>query len=321
MFLLRLLFKKERFIISRRNSGFGDNIIAAANAWGYAKSTNRTLVIVWTPSRYVTDKGENAFCRFFSVPETLEGVPVILEKRLDLVSAFLITYSYILFPYPDPLILLYGVLFKLGANTKQLLIKRIEKRQAGIDRIINDQEESMWKIFITNGCYYYLNGRLRPFFDALRLNPPFRNEVDEFAEKHFANKKVIGAHIRYYGKNLTLSNHTKFWLDETNALTASYNKIKEAVAELGDSDYVIFLCTDSRMVHDFFTQSLGNVITYEKEFGRDSSKELHQELPVETAAATIIEMFLLAKSDILVRFPPGSWFSHYASLYAKRIIT
>jgi hypothetical protein len=32
-------------------------------------------------------------------------------------------------------------------------------------------------------------------------------------------------------------------------------------------------------------------------------------------------MFLLAKSDVLVRFPPGSWFSHYASLYVKKIVT
>jgi hypothetical protein len=66
---------------------------------------------------------------------------------------------------------------------------------------------------------------------------------------------------------------------------------------------------------------LGNVVTYEKEFGNDSTREMHEELPVETAEATMIEMFLLAKSDILVRFPPGSWFSHYASLFAKKIIT
>jgi hypothetical protein len=43
-------------------------------------------------------------------------------------------------------------------------------------------------------------------------------------------------------------------------------------------------------------------------------------MPVETAAATITEMFLLAKSDILVRLPARSWFSFYASLYAKEIL-
>ncbi|HVY55283.1 MAG TPA: nodulation protein NodZ, partial [Thermodesulfobacteriota bacterium] len=86
------------------------------------------------------------------------------------------------------------------------------------------------------------------------------------------------------------------------------------------SEYVIFLCTDSRMVQDFLTGSIGNVITYEKDFGSDSSKELHQELPVETAAASVIEMFLLAKSDVLVRFPTWSYFSCYGSVYAGKIV-
>ncbi len=68
MFLLRLLKSHPRFIVSHRNSGFGDNLLAAAKAWLYAKETNRTLVIVWAPSRYLADQHENAFSRFFKVP-------------------------------------------------------------------------------------------------------------------------------------------------------------------------------------------------------------------------------------------------------------
>jgi hypothetical protein len=132
---------------------------------------------------------------------------------------------------------------------------------------------------------------------------------------------VIGVHIRYYGQNLPHSDHSDSWLDEKGALASCIDKVKEAVAGLGESEYVVFLCTDSSMVQDYLAGSLGNVVTYEKEFGSDSSKELHHELPVETAAAAIIEMFLLAKSDVLVRYPAWSWFSHYASLYAKKVIT
>ena len=321
MLLLRLLFKKNRFIISRRNSGFGDNIITAANAWVYAKNTKRTLVIVWAPSRYLTDKSENAFSHYFSFPDIIDGVPIIVEKRVDSVSAILITYSSIFLPFPDPLIFVYGLLFKLGINVRQQLRERRDKRQASTDRIINNAEESIWKIFITNGGYFYNNDRLRPFFDALQLQPEFQKEVDRFAERYFRNKRVIGVHIRYYGQNLPHSDHTEIWLDETNALVSCFDKIKEAAAGLEESEYVVFLCTDSHMVQDSLTQCIGNVVIYEKQFGRDSSKELHQELPVETASAAVIEMFLLAKSDILVRFPPWSWFSHYASLYAKKIIT
>ena len=47
MFIVRLLKKYPRVVISQRNNGLGDNLLAAANAWYYAKHTNRTLVIVW----------------------------------------------------------------------------------------------------------------------------------------------------------------------------------------------------------------------------------------------------------------------------------
>ncbi|HVY54844.1 MAG TPA: nodulation protein NodZ [Thermodesulfobacteriota bacterium] len=296
-------------------------MISAANVWSYAKNTKRTLVIIWAPSRYLSDKYENAFSHFFSVPETIGGVPVIVEKRIDRLSAFIIAYSVILLPLPDPLILLYGILFKLGLNVRERLKNRRDKRQVFVDRTISGRRESSWKIFITNGGYFQCEDEMKVFFDAIRLNPEFRGEAEEFAEKHFKNKKVIGVHIRYYGKSLPHSDHTHLWLDETNALMSCFNKIKAVVAEMKESEYVIFLCTDSRLVYDFLTRSIGSIVTYEKDFGSDGSKELHQELPVETAAASIIEMFLLAKSDVLVRFPEWSWFSYYGSLYAGKIVT
>jgi len=60
-------------------------------------------------------------------------------------------------------------------------------------------------------------------------------------------------------------------------------------------------------------------VTFDKEFNSHDI-QLYQGLPIEMASAAIIEMFLLAKSDILVRFPPISWFSYYASLYAKEVV-
>lgn len=60
-------------------------------------------------------------------------------------------------------------------------------------------------------------------------------------------------------------------------------------------------------------------MTFDKEFNSDDIQR-YQRLPIETASAAIIEMFLLAKSDILVRFPPLSWFSYYAGLYAREIV-
>ena len=127
-------------------------------------------------------------------------------------------------------------------------------------------------------------------------------------------------HIRYYNPGMPPSEHTKYWLDQTKALAACLDRIKTAADGFKESEYAVFLCTDSRMVHELISKSMGNVVSYEKAFGTDSSKELHQELPVETAEAALIEMFLLARSDVLFRYPPGSWFSHYAGLYAKKTI-
>ena len=319
MLLLRLLKKHPRVIISYRNSGFGDNLLAVANAWCYAKNTNRAVVISWQPSRYLADKGENAFSRFFSVPGSIEGVPVVAEPRIDRLSALLILYPYFFSPAPDPLSILYKVPGKLRITTDNLFRQRMQRRQEATDRIINNLEEVKQKIVITHGSYSP-NHNLKPFFDSLELKTEFQKRVGEFAERNFRNKNVIGAHIRYHNQSMPVSGHTKYWLDQTKALAACLDRIKKAAAGFNESEYVIFLCTDSRIVQDFISQSADNVVTYDKDFGGDSSKELHQELPVETAEAALTEMFLLAKSDILFRFPPGSWFSHYASMYVKNKI-
>lgn len=319
MFLPRLLKRHPRVIISHRNRGLGDNLLAAAKAWRYAKETNRTLVIVWTPSRYLADKHENAFSRFFKVPESIDGVPVIAEPYIDRLSVLLVSHPYFFSPRPDPSLILYKVLSKAGVSTDNQFKRRMQRRQETTDGLINNLVDVRRRIIVTHGCYGS-NHNLKPFFDALELRAELKERVDEFAEKNFRNKKIIGAHIRYYNQSMPLSEHTKYWLDQTKALASCLDKIKKAAAGLEESEYVVFLCADSRIVQEFVSKSIGNVVSYEKKFGEDGSKELHEELPVETAEATLTEMFLLARSDILVRFPPGSWFSHYASLYAKKII-
>jgi hypothetical protein len=319
MFLYDLLSRHPRVIISRRNSGFGDNLLAAANAWYYAKQTNRTLAIVWQPSRYLQDQRENAFNYFFTLPDTIEGVPIIIEPGIDSLSIFIISHPFYYLPAPDPLLLVYKLMSKLGGFGMRMFKERIYERQDALDAQINGSIDVRRKLIITHGCYGP-NDRLKPFFDSLRLQSEFQREVDAFAEKQFKNKKVIGVHVRYYSKYMPESGHTRYWRDQAAALGACIDKIKKAAAGFKGSEYVVFLSTDSRTVHDFVSRTVDNVVSYDKDFPSDSSRELHEELPVETASASVIEMFLLAKSDVLVRFPPGSWFSNYASLYAGEVI-
>ncbi|MGH7892952.1 MAG: nodulation protein NodZ, partial [Thermodesulfobacteriota bacterium] len=153
MFLLRLLKRHPRVIISHRNSGFGDNLLAAAKAWHYAKKTNRTLVIVWAPSRYLADQHENAFSRFFKFPESIGGVPVIAEPSIDRLSTLLILHPYFFSPRPDPSLILYKVLSKLRINTENLFKQRIRSRQEATDGLINNLIDVRRRIIVTHGCY------------------------------------------------------------------------------------------------------------------------------------------------------------------------
>nr|HVY54845.1 nodulation protein NodZ [Thermodesulfobacteriota bacterium] len=239
---------------------------------------------------------------------------------VDRLSDYLIFHLCYLLPWPDPFMFFYGITNKLGIRSDYRLRRMIRKRMDRTDEKIRELAEMSTPVLVAFGCYVP-NDNLKPFFDALSLKEEYQARADAFADSRFKGKRVIGVHIRYYNRNLLPSDHTKYWIDEAKALSECLDKIRKAVAESAGSEYVIFLCTDSGMVRDFISESVENVVTFEKKFGTDPSRELHEELPEETAEATVIEMFLLARSDVLVRFPPGSWFSHYASLYAKKIMT
>lgn len=320
MFFGKLLREDRGVIVSRRNSGFGDNLLAAANAWRYARATGRSLAILWTRSRYLGDPAGNAFPKFFTVPENVGGVRVIVPPRVDALSMLLLRASFAIFPRPDAGLFRARLLSTLGVDRSHALKRESERRETEIDGIVNGLGDVKPKILVTQGCYGPKD-ELRPFFDAVRLAPPLAETADDFAAENFAGKKVIGVHVRYYGAHLPVSNHTPYWREWAPGLKACLDGINKARDMAGGGEKVVFLSTDSRPVEELLTRSLRGVVTYPKLFGRDFGGELHDELPIETAEASAIEMFLLARSDVLFRYPPGSWFSHYASLYAGRVLT
>jgi len=323
MYLLKLLAGTHRGIASCRNSGMGDNLLAAASAWLYARQTGRSLSICWFYSRYLRECRENAFSRFFALPEAIQGVPVFVKPRADRISAFVLMHWTYLVPFPD----LLGVTERVFQRTalarhvaenffpRGFAWSRRQKREEQLIRSLGDMPRRQ---VIASGCYSPI-AELKPFFDALRLQPHLSARADAFAARHFEKKFVIGVHIRYYDPALPYSNHSGFWADTEQALGLCRNRIEAAIQAAGSSDYVIFLSTDSRKVHEFICAHLDHVVVMEKRWGIDPSLELHEELPVETAEATAVEMFLLARSQVLVRFPASSWFSHYASLYVGQI--
>ena len=178
------------------------------------------------------------------------------------------------------------------------------------------------RVLIFTGYIDCFQKEVKPFYDSLELQPWIRDEVEDYAREHFSRKKVIGVHIRYHSKEMPfVDHHAHYWSDFKESLSSIKSKIDEAVRKIDTTEYVIFLATDSRKVFEALSENYPHILAYEKRFGLDESIELHEELPVETGLASVAEMFLLARSDILVRYPPsGSLFSFYASLYANEVI-
>ena len=324
MSLLQIWSKWPRAVLSFRNCGFGDNLLAAANAWYYAKQTGRTLIILWVRSRYSPDPTVNVFGLFFAVPSEIAGVRVEIYPRGGWLTSVLLAYWHLIFPYPD----LLSILERFGKKTGLIRFLapvyvpiegprgfRFDKRQAKEQDRVYAGKDKHQRLHILAGCYSPREG-LRPFFDSLQAAPELARRIDAFSETHFRGKIVIGLHIRYYDPSLPASNHTEYWIRPEESLKQCLARVQSAVAEIRPAEYIIFLATDSGPVQDYMQKNLDHLVTVEKRFG-SPDKQLHDELAIETAAESVMEMFLLARSDVLIRFP-ASWFSHYASLYAKR---
>ena len=61
------------------------------------------------------------------------------------------------------------------------------------------------------------------------------------------------------------------------------------------------------------------MVVYPKTYTRERDREWHDVAAIENAPSAIADMFLLAGCDLLVRYPPSSWFSHYPSLYVPGV--
>lgn len=321
MNLISLIKIKNKIVVSRRNAGFGDNLFAIAHAWHYAKKTNRTLIINWAPSRYLPDNKTNGFSYFFHVPDSLLGVPIIVDDKVSFLTRLLFRLPITPIRFFIPNLIALPTRRILKNKNPKILNDVITKRESWIKEIIKQSRDVNSKVLIFDGCYGFLKKETELFFKELRLNSKLEKMVDSFSDKYFINKTVIGVHIRYYDKKMPHSNHSKYWFEPKKSLESIREKLNEVINKLEGKEYIIFLATDSKEVQDYLKTNFDKVVKYDKEFGTHDNMELHDELPVETAAASLIEMFLLTKCEIMLRFPPtGSWFSHLGSIYANKIV-
>jgi hypothetical protein len=335
MYNIGYLKTKQRYVVARRNSGLGDNLLNAAHAWHYAKYTNRILAIDWTFSRFVKDKRKNAFSIFFQVPANIEQVPIIANDHTGLFSMFITNLiNFFCLEKKPYLTIAYAfrkVLIRILRNaSKSRNLETLEKknellfslRQNRMNDAILSKRDFNDRFVLFKDCHNVLTKHeLKPFFDGLKLSGKLSALYNEFVINHFHGKKIIGIHVRYYNSTLPFCNHTPYWENSDDSLMIIKQMINYAIRKINVDNYVLFLSTDSALVNEFVKKEFQRVITYPKEFGSFKAAELHVERATQSAIPTVLEMFLLAHSDILVRYPPSkSWFSYYGSIYAKEEI-
>jgi hypothetical protein len=313
----------NKFVISRRIAGFGDLLISLCSAWQYAKRTNRVLVIDWRQSHYLKDKTRNAFPAFFEPVSEIDGVPVISDD----------TVSSLKFPTPA-----YFALERLGKLNPLIvkysysrLLKKIPRVVAYRTSILNQVQRDEIGL-VTSGedvpeptviFLKYLPTELsnteacRTLLDHIKPRKEILQKIDSFADTYFRGKKVISVHVRHpNGTNIGYP-LLRYWENESLALINVCRAIGRIKDKLGD-DCIIFVCTDNGRIQEVLNGSLDKVITREKYFPPDNLGELLMDASsigrnkTNWGQDALIEMFLLARGDGLVCYPPESCFSFYA---------
>ena len=137
----RLSSIMQRYVISRRWTGWGDCIASLLSARRYARRTGRTLIIDWRGSCYMASSGRNAFSAFFEPLRMLEGVPVIGDDSVGSVN------------YPQPV---YG---NFGRDALRALHRWLAQR---------DMAPSVDHFVAANRSIYCSNNQSPPFATRIR---------------------------------------------------------------------------------------------------------------------------------------------------------
>jgi len=313
-----------KFVISRREAGLGDAIVSLIPAWKYAQATGRTLIIDWRNSFYVESRFKNGFTALFEAVSEIGSVPVVSDQlgshfrfpssilfRGNIRSSIEVVMDrahQILFRSESPF-----TLFWKDAQRYELSMlmsgRNLQRKYVLVKTCVSGILPSL------EDC--------RTVLSSLKPLPRIQAKIDAFAARHFDREKVIAVHVRH-GNGGNIFAHTKFWKEEDMALQKITEAITRARLELGQ-DAVIFLCTDSSEVEQALLKSFPGLLTRSKYFRNPGEGELHDKAVIKTIPEAsslgedaLIEMFLLARADILLCYPAGSFFSFYARTIEDR---
>ncbi|QHO77758.1 nodulation protein NodZ [Bradyrhizobium sp. CCBAU 051011] len=298
----------DRFVVSRRRTGFGDCLWSLASAWRYAQRTGRTLAIDWRGSCYLDQPFTNAFPVFFEPIRDIAGVRVICDDKINQLS------------FPGPF-------FPSWWNQPSIDCvyrpdEQIFRERDELSELFQAEYDSEANTVVCDACLMWRcdQDAERQIFRSIKPRPEIQARIDALYQEHFEGRSVIGVHVRH-GNGEDIMGHTPYWADPELALRQVCTAIDAAKALSHRGPVRVLLCTDSAQVLHKLSGLFPDLFTIPKRFQADQAGPLHSAaLGADGGISALIEMYLLGRCDTVIRFPPTSAFTRYARLFAPRII-
>lgn len=290
----------ERIVIGKRFTGLGDCLSSLLGAWRFARRTGRLLVADWRFSCYSPEPTCNLFGTIFVSPLQLAGVRFIGDDRVnDLQPAG----SY------------YMPQIWNSTSIHEAPLKGERGDVSQILSLLSGSDDAPEDVVVFERCLaggFATEEESRVFFGSLQPLPLIAEKIKDFSEQWFGDRYVIGVHIRH-GNGGNIMGYAPYWRSPSKALeqvTESIIKCFQELQKRGDREVVIFLCTDSEVIEHHGRLRWPNVVCRSKHFRERGKGEMHlgpeSWLGIQDA---VTEMFLLAKSDVLIRYPQSTFSS------------
>lgn len=293
-----------RYVVSRRSAGLGDLLVNLLAAWRFARATGRTLVADWRASPYLEDPRRNLFPALFEPVHDLCGVPVVADDDLGDLAL------------PEPYFPAFWTAARLDTPPARPDADVFADRDAAVD-LIRRRRDVDAPTVVFDACINHALPSAAASRRVLRQLVPVaavQDAVGAFHAEQLGKRRVVAVHVRHSNGADLASDHTPYWIDEDAALDRCVRAALQANARLG-GDAIVFLATDSPAVVDAFRARVPDVVVRPKLFRRRGAGELHTwPLGFATRTDALVDLLLLARGHALVRFPPGSFFSFYASV-------
>lgn len=299
---------KDRFVISRRRTGFGDCLWSLAAAWRYAQRTGRTLAIDWRGSCYLDEPFTNAFPVFFEPVQDIGGVRTICDDQINQ------------FSFPSPFF--PGWWNRSPIDCVYRPDEQIFRERDELSHLFETQQDTAANTVVCDACLMWRcdENAERQIFQSIKPRSDIQARIDSVYQEHFKGHSIVGVHVRH-GNGEDIMGHTPYWADPELALQQVCTAIHKAKALPHPRPVRVFLCTDSAQVLDRLSGVFPDLFTIPKRFLAPQAGPLHSaDLGADGGFSALIEMYLLGRCDTVIRFPPTSAFTRYARLFVPQVI-